>query len=67
MNINNGGGLEWRFWRFSAKNTNILTELGRREARLAFTMCPVELKARSEGTDVAGIGKYFLTTLMRSR
>ena len=48
--------------RFSAKKTSMFTLSGRRQPLLQFTICPVALKALSEGTDVAGIARYFLAT-----
>ena len=45
--------------KISGKNTSILTDEGWRQARFLFTMCPAVLKALSDGTEVAGIDKYF--------
>ena len=51
--------------RFSAKNTNILTLAGKRQALLSETIWPAQLNARSDGTDVAGINKYLGTSFAR--
>ncbi len=48
--------------RFSDRKTSILTEEGWRQARFLFMMCPAELNARSDGTDVAGTHRYFFAT-----
>ena len=43
----------------AAEHTSILTELGRRQARLVLIIWLAGLKALSDGTEVAGIAKYF--------
>jgi len=49
----------------AARKTGELTDLGNKHARFSLTMYPATLKALSDGTDVAGIQRYFLT--MRDR
>lgn len=41
-------------------NNNILIFFDDRQLRLAFTKSPADENTLSEGTDVAGIAKYFL-------
>ena len=43
----------------------MLTDDGKSEACLEFTMCPVELKTLSDGTEMAGIDKYFFAICVR--
>ena len=44
---------------FCAKNVKMFVFSGNKQERLAFTIFPAVLKARSDGTEVAGMHKYF--------
>ena len=50
---------------FLPKKTSMLTFSGSRHARFSFTTYPAILKALSEGTDVAGMQRYFLAILAK--
>ena len=47
------------YCRFSDRKTSMFTDDGRRQARFLLTMCPAALNARSDGTEVAGMQRYF--------
>ena len=47
------------FFRLEAKNVNISAFSGCRQDRFEVMMLPLTLNALSEGTEVAGIHKYF--------
>jgi len=49
----------------AARKTRELTDSGNKHARFSLTMYLATLKAPSEGTDIAGIQRYFLA--MRDR